>query len=58
MGSLDRLNRIKTTKISFEWLDLLLKNELSSEIKRLSLNLYEDTDNKWSIELSRHIFIQ
>ena len=35
----------------FEWLDLLLKNELSSEIKAIIFNLYEDTDNKWSIEL-------
>ena len=34
-----------------EWLDLLLKNELSSEIKAIIFNLYEDTDNKWSIEL-------
>ena len=26
-------------------------NELSSEIKAIIFNLYEDTDNKWSIEL-------
>ena len=35
----------------FEWLDLILKNELNSEIKAINFNLYEDTDNKWSIEL-------
>ena len=51
MGLLDRLKSNKNNKDFFEWLDLLLKNELSSEIKAIIFNLYEDTDNKWSIEL-------
>ena len=51
MGFLDRLKSNKNNKDFFEWLDLLLKNELSSEIKAIIFNLYEDTDNKWSIEL-------
>ena len=51
MGLLDRLKSNKNNKDFFEWLDLLLKNELSSEIKAINFNLYEDIDNKWSIEL-------
>ena len=51
MGLLDRLKSNKNNKDFFEWLDLLLKNELSSEIKAIIFNLYEDTDNKWYIEL-------
>ena len=47
MGLLDRLKSNKNNKDFFEWLDLLLKNELSSEIKAIIFNLYEDTDNKW-----------
>ena len=50
MGLLDRL-KLNKTKDFFEWLDLILKNELNSEIKAINFNLYEDTDNKWSIEL-------
>ena len=51
MGLFDKLKPNKNNKDFFEWLDLLLKNELSSEIKAIIFNLYEDTDNKWSIEL-------
>lgn len=51
MGLLDRLKSNKNNKDFFEQLDLLLKNELSSEIKAIIFNLYEDTDNKWSVEL-------
>ena len=49
----DLLERLKLnkTKDFFEWLDLILKNELNSEIKAINFNLYEDTDNKWSVEL-------
>jgi len=47
MGLLDRL-KLNKTKDFFEWLDLILKNELNSEIKAINFNLYEDTDNKWS----------
>ena len=46
MGLLDRL-KLNKTKDFFEWLDLILKNELNSEIKAINFNLYEDTDN-WS----------
>lgn len=35
MGLLDRLKSNKNNKDFFEWLDLLLKNELSSEIKAI-----------------------
>ena len=45
MGLLDRL-KLNKTKDFFEWLDLILKNELNSEIKAINFNLYEDTDNK------------
>ncbi|MFR0960555.1 MAG: hypothetical protein ACLSGB_00145 [Dorea sp.] len=51
MGLLDRLKPNKNNKDFFEWLDLILKNELNSEIKAIIFNLYEDTDNKCSIEL-------
>ena len=47
MGLLERL-KLNKTKDFFEWLDLILKNELNSEIKAINFNLYEDTDNKWS----------
>ena len=42
MGLLDRL-KLNKTKDFFEWLDLILKNELNSEIKAINFNLYEDT---------------
>ena len=32
-------------------MDYLLKDELNSEIKAVNFNLYEDANNKWSIEL-------
>ena len=40
MGLFDRLKSNKNNKDFFEWLDLLLKNELSSEIKAIIFNLY------------------
>ena len=55
MGLFDKLKPNKNNKDFFEWLDLLLKNELSSEIKAIIFNLYEDTDNKWSIELGKPV---
>ena len=55
MGLLDRLKSNKNNKDFFEQLDLLLKNELSSEIKAIIFNLYEDTDNKWFIEFCNKI---
>ena len=51
MGLFARLKLNKNNKGFFEWLDLILKNELNSEIKVINFKLYEDTDNKWSIEL-------
>ena len=45
MGLLDRL-KLNKTKDFFEWLDLILKNELNSEIKAINFNLYSfDKDN-------------
>ena len=46
MGLFDKLKPNKNNKDFFEWLDLILKNELNSEIKAINFNLYEDTDNK------------
>ena len=37
MGLLERL-KLNKTKDFFEWLDLILKNELNSEIKAINLN--------------------
>lgn len=33
-----------------EWLDDILSKELSPDITAINFNLYEDTDNQWSIE--------
>lgn len=35
----------------FHWLDDILSKKLPSNIKAIAFNLYEDNDNKWSIEL-------
>ncbi len=43
----DRLKSNKNNKAFFEWLDLILKNELNNEVKAINFNLYEDTGNKW-----------
>ncbi|MDE6470343.1 MAG: hypothetical protein K2L19_04915 [Eubacterium sp.] len=42
----------KTTKDSaFDiWLNNILANPLSADIKAICFNLYDDGDNKWSIE--------
>ena len=37
MGLLDRL-KLNKTKDFFEWLDLILKNELNSEIKAITVS--------------------
>ena len=47
----DKLKKRKDNEGFFEWLDYLLKDELNSEIKAVNFNLYEDANNKWSIEL-------
>lgn len=51
MGLFDKLKLNKNNKGFFKWLDSILKNELNNEIKAINFNLYEDADNKWSIEL-------
>lgn len=51
MGLFNRLNADKSNKDFFVWMDSILKSELSSEVKAINFNLYEDADNKWSIEL-------
>ena len=53
MGLLDRL-KLNKTKDFFEWLDLILKNELNSEIKAINFNLYEDTDINGLLNWSAH----
>ncbi len=35
----------------FKWLDDVLVKELPDNIKAIAFNIYEDQDNKWSIEL-------
>ena len=51
MGLFDKLKLDKGNKDFFVWLDSILKDELNNEIKAINFNLYEDADNKWSIEL-------
>lgn len=51
MELFDGLKLDKINKDFFIWMNLILKNELSSEVKAINFNLYEDADNKWSIEL-------
>lgn len=51
MGLFNRSNPNKINKDFFVWMNSILKNELSSEVKAINFNLYEDADNKWSIEL-------
>ena len=35
----------------FNWLDEVLNKQLPNDIKAINFNLYEDEDNKWSVEL-------
>ncbi len=35
----------------FNWLDGVLSKKLPSNIRAINFNLYEDSNNKWSIEL-------
>ncbi len=52
MRLFDRFKKKTQPKtIFFEWLDAVLKDELPSEVKAINFNLYEDTENTWSIEL-------
>ena len=45
MGLFDKLKPNKNNKDFFEWLDLILKNELNSEIKAINFNLYNYSSN-------------
>ena len=56
MGLLDRFRKqvhpAANEKDSFFiWLDTILAVELPSEIRAINFNLYEDVQNKWSVEL-------
>lgn len=45
MGLFDKLKPNKNNKDFFEWLDLILKNELNSEIKAINLEFVEWREN-------------
>ncbi|MGI6607658.1 MAG: hypothetical protein ACOX1F_01580 [Erysipelotrichaceae bacterium] len=47
----EKLKKKKEEEEFFKWLDTILKDDLLPEIKAINFNLYEDMDNKWSIEL-------
>lgn len=53
MGIFDVFKKNKANKNNdFEiWLNNILKNKLPDGIKAINFNLYEDNDNKWSVEL-------
>lgn len=51
MGLFNKFKKSKEDEAFFEWLDLILKADFPNEIKAFNFNLYEDTENKWSIEL-------
>ena len=60
MGFIDLIKR-KTESLNkktnseenefFNWLDEVLNKQLPNDIKAINFNLYEDEDNKWSVEL-------
>lgn len=52
MGLFDRFKKKTQPKtMFFEWLDTVLMVELPSKVRAINFNLYEDTENTWSIEL-------
>lgn len=52
MGIFDKFKKTKNENYKFaKWLDSILENELPNNIKAINFNLYEDGNNKWSIEL-------
>ena len=52
MGTLDKFKKVKNQNKKFkEWLDSILKTKLPDGVIAINFNLYEDVDNKWSIEL-------
>ncbi len=44
-------SKSKAERTFFNWLDEILNKGLSDDVKAINFNLYEDGDNKWSIEL-------
>ena len=60
MGFIDLIKR-KTESLNkktnseenefFNWLDEVLNKQLPNDIKAINFNMYEDEDNKWSVEL-------
>ena len=52
MGILDKFKKVKNQNKKFKkWLDNILKTKLPAGVIAINFNLYEDGDNKWSIEL-------
>lgn len=52
MGIFDKFKKSKNQNNEFtEWLDNILKTNLPNGIIAINFNLYEDGNNKWSIEL-------
>lgn len=51
MRLFDKIKLNKVKKGFFVWLDSVLKSDFSGEVKAINFNLYEDANNKWSIEL-------
>ena len=50
MGLFDKFKKKKEDKFE-TWLDDILKEKFSNDIKAVNFNLYEDENDKWSIEL-------
>lgn len=50
MGLFDKFKNKKENTFEI-WLDDILKEKLSDDIKAINFNLYEDDSDKWSIEL-------
>lgn len=51
MGLVNKLKESKNNREFYDWLDNILQGELSDEIKAINFNLYEDENDKWSIEM-------
>lgn len=51
MGLVNKLKETKNNREFCDWLDNILQGELSDEIKAINFNLYEDENDRWSIEM-------
>lgn len=52
MRILDKFKKVKNQNKKFKkWLDNILKTKLPAGVIAINFNLYEDGENKWSIEL-------